>query len=133
VHCCGGIAADEVRTGGQGDTTPAGHDPPAHRCRSYWPSIDWRGTGVAHAVRRSNDRCPRVTILQCPSKFLYEHDERCVRHKRSRPEPLVQLGLSHDARRFVCQEGEEIKRLGREMNLNVVSRELPPVWCLGIL
>jgi hypothetical protein len=78
-------------------------------------------------VRRPNDSRPWVTILQHPPKFLHEHDERRVRHDRSRPEPFVQLRLSHDARRFVCQQGEEIERLGRQMNLDVVSRQLPLV------
>ena len=50
-----------------------------------------------------------------------------ARDEGSRPEPLVQLRLSHHARGFIDEEGEEVERFGRQMNDGVAAQDLPTV------
>jgi hypothetical protein len=98
-----------------------------HRLTSV-DRIGPRSTGAAHvadSVRRTDDRRLGVASAQCPTKFFHESHERPVRHERSRPESLVQFGLSYHARRFVCQQGQQVERFGRQMDLDLIARELP--------
>jgi hypothetical protein len=67
-------------------------------------------------VRRADERRRRIAIVEGAPDLFYETHKRRIRHKRSRPQPLVQFGLADHARRLANQEREQIERLRREMN-----------------
>jgi hypothetical protein len=60
---------------------------------------------------------------------LFSESDQCrVRHERARPEPFVQLGFAHHARRLGEQQRDQVEGFRCEMNGAArVVRDLPTV------
>ena len=63
-------------------------------------------------------------IAECSSHFFDDTHQCGVHHERVRPQVLVQLLLSDDARRLFDQQEKKIESLGREVNRFPVAPEL---------
>jgi len=74
-------------------------------------------------VDRANQRAAAL-IDEGTTDLLDETDQRCVRHERTGPEPLVQFGLRDHARRGFDQEGKKVECLWREVD--ILARLLEP-------
>ena len=122
-----GIAADHVVAIGERDA-PAAHDEPAADTR--WQvgcvDVDSAGERIADAVRGPDQRRRRIAIVERPTQLFDETDERRLCHERVGPEPLVQLLLVNDARRFGDEHREQIEGLRREMDVRIAATQLSP-------
>jgi hypothetical protein len=70
-------------------------------------------------------------IAERPPELLHKADERGVGDKRPGPKTLVQLALSHDARRLGEKEREQIEGLGCQVDLARITGERPLVGIEG--
>jgi hypothetical protein len=66
-----------------------------------------------------------TAVAECTSQLLDERHQRRVGHECARPQAVVQLVFSNHAGRFGNQQNKQIERLGRQVDLDIVSRELP--------
>ena len=75
-------------------------------------------------MHRTNQRHRFVAIVEGAADFLDEPDEHRIRHDAVRPKAFVQLGFFDDARSGVDEQGQQLERLRRQMDLATLAQQL---------
>ena len=66
-------------------------------------------------------------VVECVANFSHEVGQIRLGDERGRPQTFLEHRLGEDLRSIEREYGEQVERLGREMNLPTAARHLPGV------